>query len=260
MDQRPAETVATVNFLDVDILPIDLPAALDRIGLLAGGDSFTYIVTPNVDHMVNLHPKQPGPHLAQYREAYGAAALTLCDSRILKALARLSGLELTLVPGSDLTAALFRERLDSGDKVAIIGGDADLLDKMRQLHPHPSYSQHVPPMGVLRNPEAIADICRFVENSNADYILFAIGSPQSEIIARQCQLSGKCRGVGLCIGASLEFITSAKRRAPQWMQSAGLEWAFRLLSEPRRLWRRYLVEDMRIFPIYLRDRLRARTG
>lgn len=260
MDQRPAETVRAVNFLDVDILPIDLPAALDRIGLLAGGDNFSYIVTPNVDHMVNLHPKQPGPHLVQYREAYGGAALTLCDSRILKALASLSGLELTLVPGSDLTAALFGDRLDTGDRVAIIGGDSGLLDKMRQLHPRPSYSQHIPPMGVLRNPEAMADICRFVENSNADYILFAIGSPQSEIIARQCQLSGKCRGVGLCIGASLEFITSAKRRAPQWMQSAGLEWAFRLLSEPRRLWRRYLVEDMRIFPIYLRDRLRARTG
>ncbi|MEO0439660.1 MAG: WecB/TagA/CpsF family glycosyltransferase [Pseudomonadota bacterium] len=243
-----------VRFLDVDILPIDLPAAMNRIGMLAEQEQFSYVVTPNVDHMVNLHPKEPGPQLGPYREAYAGAALTLCDSRILKTLARLSGLRLTLVPGSDLTAALFRDRLGTGDKVAVIGGDADLLGKMRKLHPHPSYSQHIPPMGVLRNPEAMAEICRFVADSQADYVLFAIGSPQSEIIAHQCQLSGKCRGVGLCIGASLEFITSAKKRAPQWMQSAGLEWAFRLLSEPRRLWRRYLVDDMRIFPIYLRDR------
>ncbi|SIN60455.1 polymer biosynthesis protein, WecB/TagA/CpsF family [Parasphingorhabdus marina DSM 22363] len=259
MKERSEDAVATVRFLDVDILPIDLTAALDRIGKMASADRFSYVVTPNVDHMVNLHPKEPGPHLDSYREAYDSADLTLCDSRILKALARFSGLKLTLVPGSDLTAALFRHRLGKGDKVAIVGGDEELLEKLRQLHPRPSYSQHVPPMGVLRNPGAMADICRFVEASNASHILFAIGSPQSEIIARQCQQAGTCRGVGLCIGASLEFITSAKRRAPQWMQSAGLEWAFRLLSEPRRLWRRYLVDDMRIFPIYLRDRFGSKS-
>ena len=256
MNKHAEKTFEAVNFLGVDILPIDLPTALDRIGDLSGADGFSYVVTPNVDHMVNLHPKEPGPYLKPYREAYDAAALTLCDSRILKALAGMSGLKLTLVPGSDLTAALFRDRLDTGDKVAIVGGDADLLDKLRRLHPRPSYSQHIPPMGVLRDPEAMAEICRFVGHSRADYVLFAIGSPQSEIIARQCQQSNTCRGVGLCIGASLEFITSAKQRAPQWMQSAGLEWAFRLLSEPRRLWRRYLVDDMRIFPIYLRNRTR----
>lgn len=250
---------ASVRFLGVDILPIDLNAALTEIAQMARQDRFSYVVTPNVDHLVNLYPKQPESKHQLFREAYDAADLTLCDSRILKALARLSGIGLTVVPGSDLTASLFDQQLATGDRVAIIGGDDKLLDHLKRLHLQPTYLQHVPPMGVLKKPEVMKEIVHFVENAGADYIFFAIGSPQSEIIAHQCAQSQKCRGVGLCIGASLEFITSAKKRAPKWMQAAGLEWAFRLISEPRRLWRRYLVEDIRIFPIYLRHKGRTQT-
>ena len=61
-------------------------------------------------------------------------------------------------------------------------------------------------------------------------------------------------GTGLCIGASVEFVTGAKRRAPRWMQRLGVEWLHRLLSEPGRLWRRYLVEGPRIFAMAWRWR------
>jgi N-acetylglucosaminyldiphosphoundecaprenol N-acetyl-beta-D-mannosaminyltransferase len=62
--------------------------------------------------------------------------------------------------------------------------------------------------------------------------------------------------VGLCIGASVEFLSGAKRRAPRWMQRAGLEWLYRLLSEPRRLWRRYLVKGPRVFKLWWAGRER----
>ncbi|MEO9467975.1 WecB/TagA/CpsF family glycosyltransferase [Parasphingorhabdus sp.] len=248
-----------VRFLGVDIVSIDLAEALTEIVQMARQDRFSYVVTPNVDHLVNLYPKQPESKHQLFRDAYDAADLTVCDSRILKSLASLSGISLTVVPGSDLTASLFDQRLATGDRVAIIGGDDKLLDHLKRLHPQPTYCQHIPPMGVLNKPDDMQEIVHFVENAGADYILFAIGSPQSEIIAHQCAQSQKCRGVGLCIGASLEFITSAKKRAPKWMQAAGLEWAFRLISEPRRLWRRYLVEDIRIFPIWFRHKDRTET-
>jgi UDP-N-acetyl-D-mannosaminuronic acid transferase (WecB/TagA/CpsF family) len=75
----------------------------------------------------------------------------------------------------------------------------------------------------------------------------------------EIQLKG-ATGVGLCIGASLEFLTGAKRRAPLWLQRLGLEWLFRLLTEPRRLWRRYLVEGPRIFVLWWRWHLSRRRG
>lgn len=240
----------TIAFLGIDIAPLNLPEALDAIDLMAKGN-FSYVVTPNVDHFVNLYPEIAEPRSASFRAAYDAASLTLCDSRIVRALARFAGIELTVVPGSDLTASLFQNRLGQGDKVAIIGGDESLLDNLSRLFPEPTYVQHIPPMGILKKPQAMTDVVDFVSTTGANYVLFAIGSPQSEIIAHQCWQSGKCKGVGLCIGASLEFITSAKKRAPIWMQKAGLEWSFRLFSEPSRLWRRYLVEGPRIFKIFL---------
>lgn len=242
---------ADIPFLGISMAPLDLQEALDVVGTMAKDQQFSYVVTPNVDHFVNLYPEISEQRSDLFRAAYDAASLTLCDSRIVRGLARFAGINLTVVPGSDLTAALFQHKLTTGDRVAIIGGDSALLTDLSRLFPAPSYSQHIPPMGVLGKQDAVADIIAFIEKAKADYVLFAIGSPQSEIIAHQCQQSGTCKGVGLCIGASLEFITAAKKRAPIWMQKAGLEWAFRLLSEPSRLWRRYLVEGPRIFKIYL---------
>ena len=107
-----------------------------------------------------------------------------------------------------------------------------------------------PPMRVLDSAPAQQAIVDFVEAEQPNLTLFAIGAPQSEIVAHQIQQRGKARGVALCIGASIEFLTGAKRRAPRAMQRLGLEWAFRLLSEPRRLWRRYLIEGPPIFAIW----------
>jgi N-acetylglucosaminyldiphosphoundecaprenol N-acetyl-beta-D-mannosaminyltransferase len=63
---------------------------------------------------------------------------------------------------------------------------------------------------------------------------------------------GASRGVGLCIGASVDFVLGDRPRAPRWVQRLNLEWAFRLASEPARLWRRYLVEGPRIFLLFWR--------
>jgi len=110
-------------------------------------------------------------------------------------------------------------------------------------------------MGVRDNPEAQEQIIEFVQRTGADLMLFAIGSPQSELLCHEIRRRGSARGVALCIGASLEFVSGAKKRAPPWMQRAGLEWFFRLVCEPRRLWRRYLVQGPAIFPLWGRSQL-----
>ena len=101
------------------------------------------------------------------------------------------------------------------------------------------------------------DIVEFVEGCPAGVYFFAIGSPQSEVVCAMVAERHRARGVGLCIGASLEFLTGAKSRAPRWMQRTGTEWLYRLASEPARLWRRYLVEGPQIFLIWWRWRLNS---
>lgn len=224
--------------------------------VLCGGEAtaFSYVVTPNVDHIVRLDRSRNNVDDRAFADAYAAAALVLCDSRILQRLAKLSGLSLPVVPGSDLTRVLLEDPRMAGRTVAIIGGSETLVASLQRCAPGIPFIQLRPPMNVLRNELAMAEIERFVAEQRADVVLFAIGAPQSEIAAHRCLQEGRSRGIGLCIGASLEFVIGEKSRAPRWMQYIGMEWAFRLASEPRRLWRRYLVDGPRIFAIWARQR------
>lgn len=248
-------------FLGVDFDRLSRAAAVARVGALAGDGAFAYVVTPNVDHIVQLHRAEDQELAASYQ----AATLCLCDSRILARLARWSGLALPVVAGSDLTRDLLEAALPSC-KIAVVGGDAALHQALEARFPRFRWSFHHPPMGVRRNAAARAAIADFVETTAADVVFLAIGAPQSEIVCAEIGARGQARGVALCIGASLEFLTGAKSRAPHWMQRASLEWLYRLLSEPRRLWRRYLVDGPRIFWIWwqwhrvMGDRRRAPSG
>ena len=207
---------------------------------------FRYVVTPNVDHMVRI---DADPQVAAlYRNAW----LCLNDSRILSALARLAGVELPVTPGSDIVVDLLGDaRLPRDTPILVVGGDAGLPGQIRDKLGLTQVSQYRPPMNLLRDPAALRRTVEAIEESGAALVFLAVGSPQQEHVAAAVAARGRAAGVGLCIGAALEFLTGARQRAPRWMQRAGLEWAFRLGSEPRRLARRYLVIGPRIFGIFL---------
>ncbi|WP_120716528.1 WecB/TagA/CpsF family glycosyltransferase [Tsuneonella amylolytica] len=238
---------ARVAFLGLDFDPLSLNEAAAAVERMSAEQQFAYVVTPNVDHVVRLHSEPIlDDHIAL---AYCQANLVLCDSRILSALGKRSGKVLPVAPGSDLTS-LVLQRAAIGRNLSVVGGSPEMHRRLERLYPMHSWRFSLPPMGVRYNPAARAEICQFVESSSADMIFFAIGAPQSELICREIALRGNARGVALCTGASLEFITGLKMRSPRWMQAAHIEWLHRLLTEPRRLWRRYLVEGPRIFWIW----------
>jgi exopolysaccharide biosynthesis WecB/TagA/CpsF family protein len=244
----------SVEFLDLRFATLDIDRVAQWVLAALAAPRFRYVVTPNVDHVVRLHNSVSAPWHAAFVAAERDADLCVNDSRILAKLARLSGLSLHVVPGSDLTRALIETGVPRGTRIALIGGrDGDAAWLQARLA-GADVRHFAPPMRVLDSAPAQQTIVDFVEAEQPNLTLFAIGAPQSEIVAHQIQQRGKAHGVGLCIGASIEFLTGAKRRAPRLMQRLGLEWAFRLLSEPRRLWRRYLVEGPPIFAIWWRWR------
>jgi exopolysaccharide biosynthesis WecB/TagA/CpsF family protein len=89
----------------------------------------------------------------------------------------------------------------------------------------------------------------------ARFVFLAVGSPRQERLAAAIKATGRASGIGLCIGASLEFIAGAQPRAPVWMRRGGLEWLHRLGRDPRRLARRYLLDCPAIFPMLLHERV-----
>lgn len=245
---------ASAEFLGLCFARLDLAAALDWVRAQAGASVFRYLVTPNVDHMVRLH-REDDPRLWQ---VYRDADMCLCDSRILAGLARASGLAMPVVAGSDLTARLLSRRLPDKTRIALIGGNTPQREWLAGAHPEAQIVHHQPPMGLRTNAAAQAEAVDFIERARADIVLFTVGAPQSEIVAHLVKGRGNARGVALCVGASLEFLTGEKRRAPRLLQAISMEWAFRLLSEPRRLWRRYLVEGPAILAVWLRWRRSGR--
>lgn len=225
----------------------DLLEAADVRGWLAARDAdsnFAYVVTPNVDHIVRL--ERAGPEL---HRIYSQAELCLCDSQILRRIARPLGVELTLVPGSDLVAILFADVLQAGDRVCLIGGRDAHRASLARLYPDIDIIQHIAPMGLQTDPAARAAAVECAAQAQARIILLAVGSPQQELLAAEMSRRATLKGTALCIGASVDFIIGEKRRAPALLRDAGLEWAWRLALEPRRLAHRYLVEGPKIFMI-----------
>ncbi len=218
-------------------------------------DAFSYIVTPNVDHLVRLDGERE-----VFSPLYQAASLRVCDSRILQVLAKKSGFDLPLCPGSDLTEHLFDNIISQDEIVNIIGGDDELVKQLVRRYGLNRINHHQPPMGLRNKPNAVQEAAEFIAKKPARFTFICVGSPQQEMIAKAALDIENCKGFGLCVGASLDFLTGRAKRAPKFMQNLRLEWLYRLLSEPKRMWRRYLIESPKIFFIWRRWQKRQSFG
>jgi N-acetylglucosaminyldiphosphoundecaprenol N-acetyl-beta-D-mannosaminyltransferase len=219
---------------------------------------FKYITTPNVHHMVRLL-EDPA-----MQPLYEGAWRVFCDSRVLSAIARVSGLRLPVVTGSDLTADLITRAAKDGLTIAVIGPTDTACARLQDKYPGLRVVSHSPKMGFIRSEPEVRRCLDFVVKAQAPLVFIAVGRPQQEILASRIADHPQARGVGLCIGASIDFLTGAQRRAPVWVQKVGLEWSYRLISDPRRFARRYLLESPWIFYFvwleWKKKQFRARLG
>jgi len=210
-----------------------------------GTDRFGYAVTPNADHLIRYHDDP------KFRTTYADAEFVLSDSRFLSyVLAVTRGLRIPVCPGSDLTAQLFTSVVRPNDRLVVVGGSEVQIEMLARRYGLTDIRHINPPMGFINNPEAVTEVLEFVErNSPFRFCLIAIGSPRQEIIAQHLKQRAVARGLALCIGASVDFLTGRERRAPRLLQRLGLEWLFRLLQSPRRLAGRYLLRGPRVFNV-----------
>ncbi len=230
----PSDRIATVPLLGLDFAALDLAATLRLLAGRPPEAPFAAVVTPNADHLVRL---AAAPALLPL---YQGAWLRLLDSRVVARAARAFGLPAPpVVPGSDLTAALFAQVISAAEPVTILGAEPAVVAAVATRYGLARVAHHNPPMGFDRDPEAIATAIAFLEANPARFTFLAVGSPRQEVVAAALVRRGQARGIGLCIGASLLFLAGQERRAPRLVQRAGLEWAWRLAQDPRRLARRY---------------------
>lgn len=246
---RRGET-RTVEFLGTDFAPIDSETLLNRIVVHANNkEPFGYFVNPNVDVIVKAHNNP------LWQDLLKGAWLSVSDSRVLELFAQISSLKIPACPGSSLVEAMFDNVLKADEPINIIGGDAELVDVVAKKYGLSNVNFYEPPMGLKDKPDEILKAAKFIIEHPARFHFLCVGNPQQLMVAKKVVDYAKennlqVTGVGLCVGASLDFIGGKTKRAPEVFQKLRLEWLFRLLSEPKRLWKRYLVEGPRIFKIW----------
>lgn len=199
--------------------------------------------------LANVHMCMEAIDDSSFRQVLQQAALVLADGRPIFWAQRLLGAtEASQVRGFDLVLALCHEMQAKGLKLGLYGGqDQTLLLqlKIKLLQQCPDLNiayAYAPPFRPL-TPEEDQQQMMAIQTAGVDVLLVGLGCPKQEwwMAAHQQQIGAVMLGVG----AAFDFIAGRKVHAPRWLQSLGLEWLFRLLSEPRRLTGRYLKHNPR---------------
>jgi len=244
------------EFLGVEfcLLPLE---RIVRLIVQTADAPFGYVVTPNSQHVVAVH-ERPRTLGAVYRNAW----LSLCDSQIVRALAALEGIRLPLVTGSDLVPALFAQQQAAAPaerrRILIVGPDHKAAEILRARYPGALIEAMPAPARLAERGDLRLEVACACVARRWDILLLCVGCPAQELIAALIAERGRQNGVALCVGAAVDFVTGRSTRAPRLLRRLGLEWAYRLVREPVRLWRRYLVDSPRIFRIFLQSRTNRR--
>jgi exopolysaccharide biosynthesis WecB/TagA/CpsF family protein len=244
------QPVPVKRLLGLNLADMNAVSAAAWLAARPFGSPFGYVVTPNADHFVRL---QRDPTL---EAIYRGALLRLLDSRVVAGVGRAFGMGVPAVTtGSDLTDRLLRHHLEPGERITIVGLGAEHIATLVARHGWVTPAHYNPPMGFDHNPAEFAATIEFVLAHPARFVFLAVGSPRQERLAAAISATGRASGTGLCIGAGLAFLAGAERRAPAFVQRAGLEWLFRLGAHPRRLFVRYAVDCPPVFRLLLRERM-----
>ncbi len=247
--QRMSSGRVRIGQLQLD--PVTFDQALERIAKLVDGREGGSVFTPNVDHVVKAETNDA------FRGAYERADLCLVDGTWLLWASRLLDTPLPeKVSGSDLVGPLCTLAAGRRWRVYLLGGGPGVAgDAAARMSGEFGVdvvgwdSPFVQSDGSMGDSDAILGRLREAE---PDLVLIALGAPKQELWMDR--FSGQIApAVSIGVGGSLDFLTGRVRRAPPWMSRCGLEWMYRLVQEPRRMWRRYLVDDPRFVAIVVRS-------
>ena len=245
--------MSRMKFMNTEIDNLTMDEALRRIDELIQEDRCAYVVTPNVDHIVKLE------HDKELRKAYKHADLILTDGKPLIWISRLYGTPIKQkLSGSDLFPRICELAAEKGYRMFFLGAAEGVAEKAAQNLSHKYPGLHVvgtysPMFGFENDQEELDRIIDKIVQTNPHLLIVALGCPKQELFI----LKNKDRlgvPVSLGLGASLDFEAGNVKRAPKLMSEHGMEWFYRFLKEPRRLFKRYFVDDVRIILLALKYR------
>lgn len=254
----PATALEARRILGVRIDACSETSAVDAMTGWAGRGESRVVAVANV-HSVMVAREDPS-----FAAALEQADLASPDGMpLVWGLRRLGVPAASRVYGPDLMRALCQRAQRDAIAIGLYGGTPRSLDlltqALRDAYPRLQIAYAWSPPFRPLEPEEDAETTAAIVASGARIVFVGIGCPKQEVWMEHHR--GRIPAVLVGVGAAFDFLSGTKRQAPRWMMRAGLEWVFRLASEPRRLWRRYLRHNPRFVAAFtaqvLRERLQA---
>ena len=237
-----------IEFLNTYIDNLTASEAKNAVDSLIQAGGNHYVVTPNSDIVVKMQDD------TELKEICDKADLILTDGQIVVKLSRYLGNPIKeRVCMTDFVWDVFDLAIEKDYKVFLFGGKEDVLSKatenikkrLPELNIVDSYS---PPFGFEKNEEMLEEANRRIKDSDADILIVFLGCPKQEKFIYQNKDKYQVP-ISITMGGCVDFMAGKVKRAPLWMQNIGLECFYRFLQEPKRMFRIYFVDDIRIFEL-----------
>lgn len=237
----------TIRILNVDIIAI-------REDELLRDMQEGVLVTPNLDHLVKMQ------HDEDFWHCYQNAEWVICDSEVLWLCSKLQKRSIPeAIPGSSFfTKFCEYHKEDSTCKIFLLGAMDNVALKAQKcinekIGREIIVGAYSPSYGFEKNIEENNRIHQMINESGANVVLVGVGAPKQEkwIFAHKDQMQDV--KLWMALGATIDFEAGNLKRAPKIFRVLALEWLFRLFSEPKRLFHRYIIDDMKFFPYYFKQ-------
>lgn len=227
---------------------ISMAETLQEISRLVEIKKKSYVVAINVDVIIKMERDQ------YLKKITDEADITLVDGKPLVWIAKWHKNPVKeKISGSDMVPELCKVAAQKGYSIFIIGGGDGIAEKARanlekDLPEIKIVGTYAPPLGFEKDQLELGKINEIITSVHPDIVIVCFGCPKQEKWIYENYKKYDAT-VSICAGATVDFLAGNVKRAPKWMADHGLEWLYRFLQEPKRLFKRYFVDDVKIIKL-----------
>lgn len=250
LEVKKLPEIKSCNILGVNVNILTLDETIEYVCKNLENMKGKYICVSNVHTIVTAYDND------EYLKVQNSAAMVLPDGKPLSIVSKMRGFdEARRVTGPDLMGEIFKISNELGYTHFFYGSTDDTLKKLKKeikkKYPNINIAGMYSPPFRLQSKEEDMEVIKMINKTKADFLWVGLGAPKQELWMANHE--NKIDSVMIGVGAGFDYYAENIKRAPKWMQDASLEWLYRLLQDPKRLFKRYFVTNSKFLFYILRN-------